>query len=163
MNNRRTEIMDRFVSLNEKIKEMWSEFDLTNPVLSKLILEEKENSDYTNTNVNILKTELNRCNALKRLKLSAYIDSLRDQIKQLWDEFMYGEEERLPFEKHFHEPEITDHLYDMHKKYLKELQEFATKYRSLIVALNEWHEVWKLFVDFEVSKFHIKCHFMSIK
>ena len=142
--------MDRFISLNEKIKQMWSEFDLANPVLASLILDEKENSYYTHANVNLLKTELNRCNALKRLKLSAYIDGLRDQIKQLWDEFMYGEEERRPFEKHFHETEITDQLYDMHKKYLNELQEFATRYKQLIVALNEWHDTWKLYAAFEV-------------
>lgn len=134
-----------------KINKMWTQFNLKDEALVDLVLEAKQNSDYTVFNYQTLQNEYQRCIALKRMFHRDYIEELRDQIKVLWAEYLYEQPDRYEFEKLLEDPAITDELYDKHKKYLDSLTAYGQTHESLIADLTAWINAWENFVNFDVN------------
>ncbi len=133
---------------------MWTEyeqvFNLTDPSLINIVRGEKKNSDYTMFNYQALKAEYDRCISLKRLLHKDYIEELRNQIRELWDELMYNRPDRKEFEILLNESRITDELFDKHRKHVEMLNKYGEKHADLLNNLKSWIKVWQQFVDFDV-------------
>ncbi len=141
--------------LSKEIDDMWKEFghvfNLIEPSLINIVRGQKMNSDYTMFNYQALQVEYDRCINLKRLLHKDYIEDLRDNIRQLWDDYFYDRPDRKEFEKLIDEKNITDELYDKHRQYVDKLNEYGQKHSSLLSNLKKWISLWKQFVDFDVD------------
>lgn len=151
---KREEIINKIDELATKIEKMWNNFNLSSmatPFLVALVTGERTNSDYTLSNYQLLNNEYQRCVSMKRMLFRDYIEEIRERILMLWDEYKYNKVDRIEMQKLIDEENVTEQLYDMHKKYLDDLLKYGKKHETLIKSLNAWITKWENFCNFDTT------------
>ncbi|KAF5377105.1 hypothetical protein D9757_008763 [Collybiopsis confluens] len=84
--------------------------------------------------------ELERMMELKRERMGAFIESAREEIQNLWNELMTGEEERGAFGA-FVDDEFTEELLLIHEEEVRKLKEEKREKAPLLAGIKKYFDI----------------------
>ncbi|KAL5504914.1 ASE1 [Sanghuangporus vaninii] len=84
--------------------------------------------------------ELERMLELKRESMSIFVGNARVEIEALWDELMYGEEERAEFAP-FTDDEHSEDLLTTHEEEISRLKEEKRRKAPLLASIRKYFEI----------------------
>ncbi|XP_030378453.1 protein regulator of cytokinesis 1-like [Scaptodrosophila lebanonensis] len=134
------ELHSRIDDTRAKIHVMWERLQETDEVIKRQVCEA---IDYTQSTYNLLKKELDRCEARRPTNLEIYIRQLRVEIKHWWKKTLSSDEERNRF-KELKSNSFNEHLMVMHEQELENLKAFYYKYEELFELLTRRTDLWTL-------------------
>ncbi len=92
--SRRQELINNIDKLRQEIKSLWTKLNTENSELTEHV---KHGSNYTELIHKLLIEEYDRCMKKKQEVIKDLIKSLREEIKNIWDECLFGEYEKAYF------------------------------------------------------------------
>ncbi|CAK9300286.1 unnamed protein product [Gordionus sp. m RMFG-2023] len=129
----------------EKLKELWQRLDISanhqNIFLAK----------YNNiklTTYKEIENEYDKCRATLNSNLELYIEKLRWELKELWEECYVQEEAKASF-PHFYSTEYCDTLIELHEQEIQKWKKYAIDTRNIRELIQERNDLWDRMIHME--------------
>ncbi|KAH6909944.1 microtubule associated protein [Coprinopsis sp. MPI-PUGE-AT-0042] len=98
------------------------------------------NRGSTEDTVRQYEEELNRMLELKQERMGQFVESAREEIRQLWDDLMVGEDERADFAA-FADGDFTEELLSIHEAEIRKLREERRLKAPLLASIKKYFKI----------------------
>ncbi|KAH6874232.1 microtubule associated protein-domain-containing protein [Coprinopsis sp. MPI-PUGE-AT-0042] len=98
------------------------------------------NRGSTEDTVRQYEEELNRMLELKQERMGQFVESAREEIRQLWDDLMVGEDERADFAA-FADDDFTEELLSVHEAEIRKLREERGLKAPLLASIKKYFKI----------------------
>ncbi|XP_017085621.1 protein regulator of cytokinesis 1 [Drosophila eugracilis] len=132
------ELRERIDEMREKIHVLWDRIQETDEYAMRRV---RESTSYTQRTYDILREELDRCQALQRQNLKTFIKQLRLEIKEWWDLTLKSPQERLRF-SNYNNDFYNEDLLELHELELDDLKTFYNKNKDIFDLYESRAELW---------------------
>ncbi|XP_017045845.1 protein regulator of cytokinesis 1 [Drosophila ficusphila] len=132
------ELRNQIDEMRGKVDLLWERLKLTDEFAKRRV---RESTSYTQRTYDILREELQRCQAMRRQNLKAFIEQLRIEINEWWDLTLKSTEERRRFNSYFSDPESEDVL-ELLEMELDELKNFYNSNKKIFELYANRTELW---------------------
>ncbi|XP_017872538.1 PREDICTED: protein regulator of cytokinesis 1-like isoform X1 [Drosophila arizonae] len=132
------EMREQIDDMRGKIYELWERLQESDEYIMRRV---RSAVDYTQATFDVLREELQRCQALRRKNLKTFIEQLRLEIKKWWDLTLKSEQERKRFSNFFNEWYNED-LLELHELELDDLKSFYTSNKEIFELFASRSEFW---------------------
>ncbi|EDX02978.2 LOW QUALITY PROTEIN: uncharacterized protein Dyak_GE15366 [Drosophila yakuba] len=132
------ELRERIDDMREKIHVLWDRLQETDEYAMRRV---RESTSYTQRTYDVLREELQRCQALRRQNLKTFIEQLRIEIKEMWDLTLKSQQERKRFSNYYNDWYNED-LLELHELELDDLKTFYNKNKEIFDLYESRAELW---------------------
>lgn len=96
----------------------------------------------------VLKSEVARCEELKIQNIKKFVEQIRMELANLWDQCFYNREQRALF-RHFNDENYTEELLEAHEREVDRLREFAMLADLILKKVLSWKELFQKMLEIE--------------
>ncbi|KAH8273350.1 hypothetical protein KR018_005411, partial [Drosophila ironensis] len=132
------ELREKIDDMRGKVEVLWERLQEADEFAKRRV---REASAYNQRTYDILREELQRCQALRRQNFKTFIEQLRVEIKDLWDLTLKSKQERLRFSNYYNDWYNED-LLELHELELEDLKGFYNKYKDIFELYASRAELW---------------------
>ncbi|KAH8368257.1 hypothetical protein KR084_009027 [Drosophila pseudotakahashii] len=132
------ELRERIDEMRGKIDLLWQRLKLTDEYAMRRV---RESTSYDQRTFDILREELDRCQAMRRQNLKTFIEQLRQEINEWWDLTLKSPQERRRFTGYFCDYQSEDVL-ELHEMELDQLKDFYNSNRRIFELYANRAELW---------------------
>jgi len=132
------DLIDRIDEMRGKIECLWQRLRMTDEYAMRRV---REATSYNQCTYDILREELERCQAMRQQNLIAFIEQLRIEINEWWDLSLKSTEERRRFTTYYCDTQTEDVL-EQFEKELDNLKEFYNSNRKIFELYANRGELW---------------------
>ncbi|XP_017045800.1 protein regulator of cytokinesis 1 [Drosophila ficusphila] len=132
------ELRERIDDMRDKIHVLWERLQEADEYAMRRV---RESTSYTQRTYDILREELQRCQALRRQNLKTFIEQLRIEIKEWWDLTLKSQQERKRFSNYYNDWYNED-LLELHELELDDLKTFYNKNKEIFDLYESRAELW---------------------
>ncbi|XP_037726519.1 protein regulator of cytokinesis 1 [Drosophila subpulchrella] len=132
------ELRERIDDMRDKIRVLWDRLQETDEYAMRRV---RESTSYTQRTYDVLREELQRCQALRRQNLKTFIEQLRIEIKEWWDLTLKSPQERKRFSNYYNDWYNED-LLELHELELDDLKTFYNKNKDIFDLYESRAELW---------------------
>nr|XP_017002379.2 LOW QUALITY PROTEIN: protein regulator of cytokinesis 1 [Drosophila takahashii] len=132
------ELRERIDEMRDKIGVLWERLQETDEYAKRRV---RESTSYTQRTYDILREELQRCQALRRQNLKTFIEQLRLEIKEWWDLTLKSQQERKRFSNYYNDWYNED-LLELHELELDDLKTFYNRNKDIFDLYESRAELW---------------------
>ncbi|KAH8267563.1 hypothetical protein KR026_001083 [Drosophila bipectinata] len=132
------ELRDRIDDMREKIHVLWERLQESDEYAKRRV---RESTAYNQRTYDVLREELQRCQALRRQNLKTFIEQLRIEIKEMWDLTLKSQQERMRF-SNFYNDWYNEDLLELHELELDDLKSFYNKNKGIFELYESRAELW---------------------
>ncbi|KAH8343182.1 protein regulator of cytokinesis 1 [Drosophila kikkawai] len=132
------EMRERIDDMREKIRVLWERLQETDDYAMRRV---RNATEYTQYTYDVLREELQRCQALRRQNLKIFIEQLRVEIKKWWDLTLKSPQERKRFSNYYNDWYNED-LLELHELELDDLKSFYDNNKEIFDLYESRAELW---------------------
>ncbi|XP_043657957.1 protein regulator of cytokinesis 1 [Drosophila teissieri] len=132
------ELRERIDEMRDKIDLLWQRLRLTDEYAMRRV---RESTSYNQRTFDILREELERCQAMRQQNLKTFIDQLRIEINEWWDLTLKSTKERRRFTSYYCDTQSEDVL-ELFERELDHLKEFYNSNRRIFELYSSRGELW---------------------
>jgi len=132
------ELRERIDDMRDKIRVLWDRLQETDEYAMRRV---RESTSYNQRTYDVLREELQRCQALRRQNLKTFIEQLRIEIKEWWDLTLKSPQERKRFSNYYNDWYNED-LLELHELELDDLKTFYNKNKEIFDLYESRAELW---------------------
>ncbi|XP_017002312.3 protein regulator of cytokinesis 1 [Drosophila takahashii] len=132
------ELRQRIDEMRGKIELLWQRLKLQDEYAMRRV---RESTAYDQRTFDILREELQRCQALRRQNLKTFIEQLRLEIQEYWDLTLKSQQERRRFTGYFCDYH-SEELLELHEMELEQLKNFYNSNRRIFELYANRAELW---------------------
>ncbi|KAH8356854.1 hypothetical protein KR200_004319 [Drosophila serrata] len=132
------EMRERIDDMREKIRVLWERLQETDEYAMRRV---REATEYTQYTYDVLREELQRCQALRRQNLKIFIEQLRVEINKWWDLTLKSPQERKRFSNYYNDWYNED-LLELHELELDDLKSFYENNKEIFDLYESRAELW---------------------
>ncbi|XP_017125659.1 protein regulator of cytokinesis 1 [Drosophila elegans] len=132
------ELRERIDDMRSKISVLWERLQETDEYAMRRV---RESTSYNQRTYDVLREELQRCQALRRQNLKTFIEQLRLEIKEWWDLTLKSPQERKRFSNYYNDWYNED-LMELHELELDDLKTFYNKNKDIFELYKSRAELW---------------------
>ncbi|XP_017109106.2 protein regulator of cytokinesis 1 [Drosophila bipectinata] len=132
------ELRERIDDMREKIHVLWERLQESDEYAKRRV---RESTAYNQRTYDVLREELQRCQALRRQNLKTFIEQLRIEIKEMWDLTLKSQQERMRF-SNFYNDWYNEDLLELHELELDDLKSFYNKNKGIFELYESRAELW---------------------
>lgn len=121
----------------------------------RLGFEEDEKQKILNENlrcrervIDNFKAQVARLEELRIANLGCFTSKIRGEIRELWDQCYFSEEQKNAFPQ-IEDLNFTEPLLDQHEEEVTRLRKFYQSHIKLFLLVENWTELWEQFMEFE--------------
>ncbi|XP_016978648.1 protein regulator of cytokinesis 1 [Drosophila rhopaloa] len=140
-----TEYADQVKEMHERIDQMrckidllWQRLKLTDEFAMRRV---QESTSYNQRTFDILREELERCQAMRRKNLKTFIEQLRIEIEEWWDLTLKSPQERKRFAGYYCDNQNEDVL-ELHEKELDQLRNYYNSNKKIFDLYANRADLW---------------------
>ncbi|XP_016978659.1 protein regulator of cytokinesis 1 [Drosophila rhopaloa] len=124
--------------MRDKIRVLWERLQETDEYAMRRV---RDSTSYNQRTYDILREELQRCQALRRQNLKTFIEQLRIEIKEWWDLTLKSPQERKRFSNYYNDWYNED-LMELHELELDDLKTFYNNNKDIFDLYKSRAELW---------------------
>ncbi|XP_033171030.1 protein regulator of cytokinesis 1 [Drosophila mauritiana] len=132
------DLIDCIDEMRGKIESLWQRLRMTDEYAMRRV---RESTSYNQCTYDILREELERCQALRQQNLIAFVEQLRIEINEWWDLSLKSTKERRRFTTYYCDTQTEDVL-EQFEKELDNLKEFYNSNRKIFELYANRGELW---------------------
>ncbi|KAH8287113.1 hypothetical protein KR054_003242 [Drosophila jambulina] len=132
------EMRERIDDMRGKIHVLWERLQETDEYAMRRV---REATEYTQYTYDVLREELQRCQALRRQNLKIFIEQLRVEINKWWDLTLKSPQERKRFSNYYNDWYNED-LLELHELELDDLKSFYENNKEIFDLYESRAELW---------------------
>ncbi|KAH8235566.1 hypothetical protein KR032_002494 [Drosophila birchii] len=132
------EMRERIDDMRGKIHVLWERLQETDEYAMRRV---REATEYTQYTYDVLREELQRCQALRRQNLKVFIEQLRVEINKWWDLTLKSPQERKRFSNYYNDWYNED-LLELHELELDDLKSFYENNKEIFDLYESRAELW---------------------
>ncbi|EDV44570.2 uncharacterized protein Dana_GF20260 [Drosophila ananassae] len=132
------ELRERIDDMRQKIHVLWDRLQESDEYAKRRV---RESTAYNQRTYDVLREELQRCQALRRQNLKTFIEQLRIEIKEMWDLTLKSQQERMRF-SNFYNDWYNEDLLELHELELDDLKSFYNKNKGIFELYESRAELW---------------------
>ncbi|XP_017029043.2 protein regulator of cytokinesis 1-like [Drosophila kikkawai] len=132
------EMRERIDDMREKIRVLWERLQETDDYAMRRV---RNATEYTQYTYDVLREELQRCQALRKQNLESFIEQLRVEIQEWWDRTLKSPQERKRFTSHLNGFEREDVL-ELYEMELDGLKTFYSSNKKIFELYATRTELW---------------------
>ncbi|KAK9511266.1 hypothetical protein O3M35_005853 [Rhynocoris fuscipes] len=125
--------------LKEKLNKLWYRIKMDDNYRSTFLM---KINGVGKSYQNLLKSELERCEVIKRANIEPVIKSVRLEIQEMWDKLTYTQEQRMSFIAYISDS-FSDELLTLHELELQKLQAYYEENRHIYELAEKRESLWK--------------------
>ncbi|XP_030080137.1 protein regulator of cytokinesis 1-like [Drosophila hydei] len=131
------EMREQIDDMRGKIYELWERLQESDEYVMNRV---RKADEYTQSTFDVLREELQRCQALRRKNLKTFIEQLRLEIKKWWDLTLKSEQERKRFTNL--KEQCSEELLELHELELDDLKSFYNSNKEIFELFASRSEFW---------------------
>ena len=133
----------------DKLESLWEKLSVDAKEQQKVKKITKNSKPST---LKLLQDEVSRLEEIKRQNISIFIEKIRPEIEQWWENCCICEQEMTDFrEKYFNDDRFTEELLDIHEQELDRLKNLYNENEEIFVKCEKWRSYWIRFRELEVK------------
>ncbi|EDX02979.1 protein regulator of cytokinesis 1 [Drosophila yakuba] len=132
------ELRERIDGMRDKVDLLWQRLRLTDEYAMRRV---RESTSYNQRTFDILREELERCQAMRQQNIKTFIDQLRIEINEWWDLTLKSTKERRRFTSYYCDTQSEDVL-ELFERELDHLKEFYNSNRRIFELYSTRGELW---------------------
>ncbi|KXN82934.1 Anaphase spindle elongation protein 1 [Leucoagaricus sp. SymC.cos] len=124
-------------AMYDQLETLWWRFGINETEMSEFVEAHKGSTEEVTRKY---EAELERMLEMKREHMGAFIDGARQEIVQLWDDLMIGEDEKAEFAP-FVDDEYTEELLAIHEEEIRRLKEDRRLKAPLLATVRKYFDI----------------------
>jgi protein regulator of cytokinesis 1 len=160
------ELQGKAIKLRETITSLWDRLDIAQEERDSF---NKDTTGYTTTTIAKvsskiifiqchtyycaiyiqLETEMERLHEMKKENMAKFVQATRDELRKIWDNCFYGDEQRREFAPALSD-DYTDDLLSAHESELDRMRGFYKDNEDVYKLVQKRENLWKKFIELEV-------------
>ncbi|KAH8267562.1 hypothetical protein KR026_001084 [Drosophila bipectinata] len=141
------ELRDQIDDMREKIQVLWERLQDTDEYAQRRV---RESTVYNQHTYDVLREELQRCQALRRQNLSIFVDRLRVEIKEMWDLTLKSPAECKRFTSYYNK-NLTEEDLELHELELEQLKKLYDENKKIYEMYSSRTEMFARMIVLETK------------